>query len=108
MLEVALRSTDLSEPYPLMDRSGAPRSVSCPLMLSSLSCRNFRSLQAVDVPLAPLTALVGPNGAGKSAVLRAIDLAAGPVWPSLQRLRFPHDFFGYDESLELLIGIGLS
>src|SRR4051794_13535007 len=77
-------------------------------MLSSLSCRNFRSLEAVDVPLAPLTALVGPNGAGKSAILRAIDLAAGPVWPSLQRLRFPHDFFGYDDSLELVIKVELA
>jgi hypothetical protein len=77
-------------------------------MLSSLSCRNFRSLETVDMPLAPLTALVGPNGSGKSAVLRAIDLAAGPVWPSLQRLRFPHDFYGYDDSLELVIEVGLA
>ena len=60
------------------------------------------------MPLEPLTALVGPNGAGKSAVLRAIDLAVGPVWPSLQRLRFPHDFTGYDDSLELVVKVGFS
>jgi putative ATP-dependent endonuclease of the OLD family len=82
--------------------------VVCPLMLSSLSCRNFRSLEHVEMPLEGLTSLVGPNGAGKSAILRAIDLAAGPVWPSLQRLRFPHDFFGYDDSLELTIEVGLA
>jgi hypothetical protein len=33
-------------------------------------------------------------------------LVAGPVWPSLQRLRFPNDFYGYDESLELMIKVG--
>jgi putative ATP-dependent endonuclease of OLD family len=76
-------------------------------MLSALSCRNFRSLEDVDIPLEPLTALVGPNGAGKSAVLRAIDLVSGPVWPSVQRLRFPHDFFGFDDSLSMEITVTL-
>lgn len=75
-------------------------------VLSSLSCRNFRCLEHVDMPLEPLTALVGPNGAGKSALLRAIDLVTGPVWPSLQRLRFPHDFTRYDDSLELVVQVG--
>lgn len=70
-------------------------------MLAGVHCRNWRSLQDVDVPLAPLTALVGPNGGEKSAVVRAIDLVAGTSWPTLQRLRFPYDFFGYDTSLEL-------
>jgi energy-coupling factor transporter ATP-binding protein EcfA2 len=77
-------------------------------VLSSLTCRNFRSLESIQMPLAPLTALVGPNGAGKSAALRALDLIAGPVWPTLQRLRFPHDFTGYDETLELIIEVGLA
>jgi energy-coupling factor transporter ATP-binding protein EcfA2 len=74
-------------------------------MLASVSCRNYRCLENVYLELGPLTALVGPNGAGKSAVLRALDLAVGPTWPSLQRLRFPHDFTGYDDSLDLQIEV---
>lgn len=74
-------------------------------MLASVECQNFRCLEKVEVPLAPLTALVGPNGAGKSAVLRAIDLVAGPVWPSLQRIRFPHDFTMFDDSRHLRIEV---
>lgn len=77
-------------------------------VLSRLVCQNFRSLEEVEIPLEPLTALVGPNGAGKSAVLRAIDLVAGPVWPSLQRLRFPHDFTGYEDTRELVVELGFS
>lgn len=75
-------------------------------MLTSVSCRNFRCIAGADVTLESLTALVGPNGSGKSALLRAIDLAAGPTWPSLQRLRFPYDFTGYDDSLELIVQVG--
>lgn len=77
-------------------------------MLSYLACQNFRSLEAVEIPLDPLTALVGPNGAGKSAVLRAIDLVAGPVWPTLQRLRFPHDFTGYEDTRDLSVKLSFS
>lgn len=77
-------------------------------MLSSLECKNFRCLEQVEMPLSPLTALVGPNGSGKSAVLRAIDLVVGPTWPALQRLRFPQDFSGYDDSRELLIKVGFA
>jgi energy-coupling factor transporter ATP-binding protein EcfA2 len=75
-------------------------------MLTTVRCQNFRCLQDVEIPLDKLTAIVGPNGSGKSAILRAIDLAAGPVWPSLQRLRQPHDFTGYDDSLELAVTVG--
>lgn len=35
-------------------------------MLNVLSCRNYRSLETVDMPLDRVTAVVGPNGMGKT------------------------------------------
>lgn len=40
--------------------------------LHSLSIRNFQSLHAVDLTLAPFTVIVGPSSSGKSALTRAI------------------------------------
>jgi predicted ATPase len=42
------------------------------VVLDRVSFKNFRSLKAVTIDLAPLTVLVGPNGSGKSSVLRGI------------------------------------
>lgn len=41
-------------------------------MLDRVSFKNFKSLRAVTIDLAPLTVLVGPNGSGKSSVLFGI------------------------------------
>lgn len=41
-------------------------------MLTSVAFQNFKSLRAVEIPLAPLTLLVGGNGAGKTSVLGGI------------------------------------
>lgn len=57
------------------------------------------------MPLGPLVALVGPNGAGKSAILRAIDMVVGMSWPTLQRIRLPHDFTAYDDSREMYVKV---
>jgi putative ATP-dependent endonuclease of OLD family len=70
-------------------------------MLTRLQVRNFRSLEDVDVPLEPVTALVGPNGAGKTSLLRAIELVLGEAWPSLRSFRIPQDFTGFDASRDL-------
>lgn len=43
-------------------------------MLDRVSFKNFKSLKAVTIDLAPLTVLVGPNGSGKSSVLLGIQL----------------------------------
>jgi len=40
--------------------------------LHALSVRNFQSLHAVDLTLAPFTVIVGPSSSGKSALTRAI------------------------------------
>jgi AAA ATPase domain len=50
-------------------------------MIAGLSCRNFRSIERVDVPMSQLTAIVGPNGSGKTSVLRAIGLPLSEFWP---------------------------
>lgn len=66
---------------------------------------NFRSLERVDLPLAPLTALVGPNGAGKTAVIAGIDMVLGNYWPSLRSVREPQDFTNFDATLTLGITV---
>lgn len=38
--------------------------------------RNYRSIEACDVRLGPLTILVGPNGSGKSNFLDALAFLA--------------------------------
>lgn len=37
-----------------------------------LRVRNFKSIKAADVPLAPFTIIYGPNGSGKSSLIHAI------------------------------------
>lgn len=76
-------------------------------MLTRLTCRNYRSLEKVDIPLEGLTAIVGPNGAGKTALLRAIDVLAGDAWPNLGRFRIPQDFTNFDTSRSIEITLGL-
>lgn len=72
-------------------------------MLSKISCRNFRALREVDVPLSPLTAIVGANGSGKTSFLRAINLLLGNFWPSLRSIRVPEDFTNFATSEPLRI-----
>lgn len=74
-------------------------------MLTRLSVRNFRCLENVDVPLAPLTAFVGPNGSGKTTILRAIDLVLGEAWPTLRSFRIPQDFSRFDTSQDIEITV---
>ena len=75
-------------------------------MLTRLRIRNLRSCEDIDVPLAPLTALVGPNGTGKTTILRAIDLVLGESWPSLRSFRIPQDFTKFDTAREIEIVVG--
>ena len=52
--------------------------------ITRVRLRNYKSVAACDVELAPLTLLVGPNGSGKSNFLDALRFTA-------QALRFSLD-----------------
>jgi energy-coupling factor transporter ATP-binding protein EcfA2 len=43
-------------------------------MLTSLSLKNFKCFESVEMPLGRITVLIGPNGSGKSSVLHALAL----------------------------------
>src|SRR5712692_8145497 len=40
-------------------------------MITSISIKNFRSIESADVALAPITVLYGPTSSGKSSLLYA-------------------------------------
>jgi putative ATP-dependent endonuclease of OLD family len=44
-----------------------------PLIIQSISVRNFRSIDRLDIDLERLTVLLGANSAGKSTVIRALE-----------------------------------
>jgi len=44
-----------------------------PLVIQSISVRNFRSIDHLDIDLERLTVLLGANSAGKSTVIRALE-----------------------------------
>ena len=72
-------------------------------MLTQLTIENFRSLESIDVPLAPLTAFVGPNGAGKTSILRSLSYLFGEAWPSMRTFRVPQDFTQFETSRAIQI-----
>lgn len=43
-------------------------------MIKRIIIENFKSIERLDIELAPLTIFVGPNGSGKSSILEAIAL----------------------------------
>ena len=45
-------------------------------MLSKIKIRNFKSIEDLELELAPLTIFVGPNSSGKSNVLESIAILA--------------------------------
>lgn len=54
-------------------------------LLSRVTLRDFRSIEACDVALGPLTFLVGPNGSGKSNFLDALRLITDALRTSLDQ-----------------------
>jgi energy-coupling factor transporter ATP-binding protein EcfA2 len=76
-------------------------------VIHRLVVRNFRSLEELELDLAPLTALVGANGSGKSAILRTINLLLGHRYPTLNSLRLPYDFTAGDDSRDMIIRVRL-
>ncbi|RKG63329.1 chromosome segregation protein SMC [Corallococcus sp. CA054B] len=54
-------------------------------LLTRVTLRDFRSIEACDVTLGPLTFLVGPNGSGKSNFLDALRLISDALQTSLDQ-----------------------
>lgn len=54
-----------------------------PTVISRVRLRNYKSIAACDVALAPLTFLVGPNGSGKSNFLDSMRFVADSLRTSL-------------------------
>jgi predicted ATPase len=65
------------------------------IMLTSLSLRNFKCFESVDIPLGRITVLIGENGTGKSSVLHAL---------ALLRQSLGHDNLNYSGDLVDLSG----
>lgn len=87
-------------------------------MLSKVSLKNFKSFEALELPLAPLSILTGANCAGKSTVLQALlllrqsavvgELKNGRLLLNghLVHIGTGRDLI-YSEATEDVIGIGL-
>ena len=43
-------------------------------MITSVSVKNFRSIESADIALAPITVLCGPTASGKSTLLYATQV----------------------------------
>ncbi len=70
-------------------------------MITSVSIKNFRSIESVDVDLAPITVLYGPTASGKSTLLYATQVLRNFVMnPNRQADGFFHlgfmDLGGFD------------
>ena len=52
-------------------------------VITRVALRNYKSIAACDITLAPLTILVGPNGAGKSNFIDALQFTAQALRYSL-------------------------
>lgn len=72
-------------------------------MLTNTRIENYRSLENVDIPFGPLTAIVGPNGSGKTSILRALSCLFGDAWPGIRSFRIPQDFTNFETSRSIEI-----
>lgn len=62
----------------------APPPVHTQNSIARVVVKNFKSIQACDVRLSPLTLIVGPNGSGKSNFLDALQLTRDAVETNLE------------------------
>jgi len=74
--------------------------------IKRIRIENYHSIKACDFEPSNLCAFIGSNHRGKSVILRAINLVLGESWPSVRGID-ERDFYGYDETRDIQISIGL-
>jgi putative ATP-dependent endonuclease of OLD family len=74
------------------------------MLLKRVRIENYRSIKEADFNPTALCALIGSNNCGKSNILKAINLVLGSSWPSTRSVD-SKDFFGYDESKDVVISL---
>ncbi len=81
-------------------------------MITRVQIKNYRSIEAVDVHLEPLTVLVGRNGSGKSSFVDAIKLVRDAMRVGLENAIIERHGFGsicrYSAGRKRQIEIGLT
>lgn len=76
------------------------------MRISSVSIKNFRSIQSVEFPLGNICALIGPNNAGKSNVLHALHRVFARDWVTVSSFT-EDDVYGRDPERDINIDISL-
>jgi predicted ATP-dependent endonuclease of OLD family len=71
--------------------------------IKSLSVKNFRSLQKLNIELPQVCALVGPNNSGKSNILEVIRRILGSEWGARLSQFSEDDVYLRDGDLDITI-----
>src|SRR5260370_34788448 len=74
------------------------------MRIARLVVKNFRSIEALDVTLGQVSALIGPNNSGKSNILAAIHRVLGRDWVRVSDFS-EDDVFGKDSSRDINISL---
>jgi putative ATP-dependent endonuclease of OLD family len=77
------------------------------MRLKSLRVKNFRSLQALEIELPQVCAIVGPNNSGKSNILEAIRRVLAPDYGPRARDFTEDDIYLRDTALDIEIECAL-
>ena len=71
-------------------------------MIRKISVKNYKSIVALDMPLARFNLLIGANGCGKSNILESIALAAAASANKLEREYFDNRGIRFVEPVFML------
>ena len=73
------------------------------MKLKALKIENFRSIQALEIDLPQVCAIVGPNNSGKSSILEAIRRVLAPEWGPRAAHFSENDVYLREEELDIAI-----
>lgn len=61
------------------------------MKLTSLSIKNLRAIETLDIVLGNFTSLIGPNNTGKTTILRAAEILLNQIKPDPSEWRYGHE-----------------